>query len=105
MPLGQQGPKTVDTLGETYPLKKMDDSYQAETKNPYGFKILSEGGNGPTISLQTKQSGKIGDASSQSGSPLRSAISEPTQSNPEMNQHDQYVKPDQIEHSPGAFNR
>ena|SRR3990167_2403590 len=100
----QKGDKPASIKASPDPYLVNEHQAQRETNNPYGFNI-DLGEKMPQIQYTTKKSGQIGSTPASSGKPLRSPIAEPTASNPDQNQHEQFVKPDAIEHSPGAFNR
>lgn len=100
----QKGQKPESILNSPYPDLVNEHQAQRETNNPYGFKI-DLGEKMPEIQFTQKQSGKIGNTPASSGKPLRAPMAEPTAQNPETNQHEQFVKPNQFEHSPGAFNK
>lgn len=100
----QKGQKPAGIVTAVSPLGVRESENQAETKNPYGFKV-DMGGKMPNIEYSTSQLGKEGKIPASSGKPLRAPIADESPANPEASMHDQYVKPDQIEHSSGAFNR
>ena len=98
----QKGPIPEKIVGANYPLDQREGQYQGETRQRKAYMTTSE--NAPTIELEQKQSGVIGNAPSTSGKPLRQPIVE-NPGDPERNLHEQFVKEGQADHSPGAFNR
>ena len=100
----QKGVQPKSTLTASDPLVQRDAALQKETGNELGFKIKMNGET-PDVQFTQKKAGVVGATSFASGVPLRQPIAESPVGNPDANLHDQFVKPDQIEHSPGAFNR
>jgi len=97
----QKGPVPESIKAHNYPLDQREGQYQTETGVSKGFNI--EGAKMPTITLETKHSGKIGSASPITVKPLRE-IYDVKPSNPEENMSSQFKNLNAIEHSPGAFN-
>ncbi len=100
----QKGPKTVATLGSSDPVRKQDNAFQAETKTPYSYK-LSKDPNMPTVTLETNRAGKIGSLDlEKTNKPLRQAFTKEW-SNPYQNLGTRWVRPNEFESTPGAFNK
>lgn len=100
--MAQKGPIPEKIVSDNYPLDKREAQYQRETGSPKAFEVASQVM--PTITLEVKQSGKIGTASPVTTRPLREPIND-SNSNPETNLRMQFVKPNEFEHSEGAFNK
>ena len=101
----QKGYIPEKKIGAAYPLGVMEGELQRETGNEKGYAVRPQGNSMPTITLEHNPGGKIGTSPADMSKRLREPITEPTLNNPDVNQHDQYVKPNAFEHSPGAFNR
>lgn len=99
----QKGPRPVGIVPSNNPLGTRENEYQQETGVNKGFKI-DMGGKMPSISYETKQSGKIGSFPASTVKPTRE-VYDIKVNNPEENFHTQYVKEGEISHSPGAFNK
>ena len=87
----QKGPQADNLLGVKNPSKVQDAEAQGETKSPKAFVLDTGDGKMPKITLETKQSGKIGNGT---------AVSEGTRSKsdlqdtygPDENLRDQWIQ-------------
>ena len=95
MALHQKGPSPADKVNANYPLAKAEGENQKETKGDKAFVLDDGSGKMPTITLETKQSGKIGSIPSVTVKPLREKLDDTF--GPDQNFHDQFVKPDFIQ--------
>ena len=62
----QKGPHADNLLGVKNPSLVQNNEAQAETKNPVHFVLDSGDGKMPKVTLETKQSGKIGNGTATS---------------------------------------
>lgn len=102
MPI-QKGQVPAKISNNPVPLNVREGQYQRETGNKYAFTI-DMGGKMPNIQHATTQSGKEGSINPVTVKPLRTPIAEPEASNPDHNFHDQFVKVNEFEHTPGVNN-
>ena len=87
----QQGPYADNLLGVKNPSKVQDTEAQGETKSPKAFVLDTGDGKMPKITLETKQSGKIGNGSAtQEGTRSPNTVQDTY--GPDENLRDQFIQ-------------
>ena len=89
----QKGPHADNLLGEKNPSRIQDSEAQSETKSPKGFVLDTGDGKMPKITLETKQSGQIGNLDINTTSEgSRSANTVADSFGPDENLRDQWIQ-------------